>query len=87
MISALACPGELSTEFAGVLQKLWTNPTDERYGGGEYHPSGVVPTVCNPSTFKKHLGSLAPKYKGFEQQDAQEFLRFFLDELHNELNR
>lgn len=30
---------------------------------------------------------MAPQFTGYGQQDAQEFLRFLLDGIHNELNR
>lgn len=30
---------------------------------------------------------VAPRFIGYDQHDAQEFLRFFLDSLHEDLNR
>ncbi|KAI8922022.1 ubiquitin carboxyl-terminal hydrolase 2-like protein [Powellomyces hirtus] len=40
-----------------------------------------------PSRFKEHLEDWAPQFVGYDQQDAQEFLRFLLDGLHEDLNR
>ncbi|KAJ3222084.1 Ubiquitin carboxyl-terminal hydrolase 21, partial [Chytriomyces hyalinus] len=43
--------------------------------------------VINPSRFKRQIDSWAPQFAGYSQQDAQEFLRFMLDGLHEDLNR
>ncbi len=40
-----------------------------------------------PTAVKKAVGKLAKRFIGFKQQDAQEFLRFLLDGLHDDLNR
>jgi ubiquitin carboxyl-terminal hydrolase 2 len=40
----------------------------------------------NPSEFKMALSSKYRMYSGSTQQDAQEFLRFFLDSLHTAMN-
>jgi len=40
-----------------------------------------------PAAVKKAVGKLAKRFIGFKQQDAQEFLRFLLDGLHDDLNR
>ncbi|GBG31075.1 Ubiquitin carboxyl-terminal hydrolase 2 [Hondaea fermentalgiana] len=39
-----------------------------------------------PQLIKSVMARSAPQFAGFEQQDAQEFLVFFLDALHEELN-
>jgi ubiquitin carboxyl-terminal hydrolase 6/32 len=33
------------------------------------------------------IGKYAPRFNGFQQHDAQEFLAFLLDGLHEDLNR
>ena len=33
------------------------------------------------------MSKVAPQFSGYGQQDAQEFLRFLLDGMHEELNR
>ncbi|XP_065594537.1 ubiquitin carboxyl-terminal hydrolase 2 isoform X1 [Cyrtonyx montezumae] len=63
---------ELMSEFAKLIQLLWTlSPNDS----------------VNPSEFKTQIQRYAPRFVGYNQQDAQEFLRFLLDGLHSEVNR
>lgn len=40
-----------------------------------------------PSELKSQISRVARQFSGYGQQDAQEFLRFLLDGMHNELNR
>eukprot|EP00667_Euglena_gracilis_P005729 EG_transcript_5770 len=40
-----------------------------------------------PSTFKQMIGTWSSTFQGSRQHDAQEFLRFLLDGLHEDLNR
>ncbi|XP_077360309.1 ubiquitin carboxyl-terminal hydrolase 2-like [Festucalex cinctus] len=63
----------LVEEFAKLIQSLWTSVTNE--------------TTFIPSDFRRQVQICAPKFAGCNQQDAQEFLRFLLDALHNEVNR
>ena len=44
-------------------------------------------TSTRPAAVKKAVGKLAKRFIGFKQQDAQEFLRFLLDGLHDDLNK
>lgn len=37
--------------------------------------------------FKLKIGQLSPDFKGIRQNDAHEFLRLLLDELHNEIRQ
>uniref|UniRef100_A0A1A8FYH5 Ubiquitin carboxyl-terminal hydrolase n=3 Tax=Nothobranchius korthausae TaxID=1143690 RepID=A0A1A8FYH5_9TELE len=62
----------LMEEFAKLTQSLWTSLSNE---------------AISPSDFKNQIQRFAPKFVGSSQQDAQEFLRFLLDGLHNEVNR
>ncbi len=43
--------------------------------------------VAEPSSFRREMGSFAPRFVGYEQHDSQEFLTYALDGLHTELNR
>lgn len=63
---------ELMEEFAKLIQSLWTSASSE---------------AISPSDFKMQIQKYAPRFVGYNQQDAQEFLRFLLDGLHNEVNR
>uniref|UniRef100_H3ABN0 Ubiquitin carboxyl-terminal hydrolase 21 n=1 Tax=Latimeria chalumnae TaxID=7897 RepID=H3ABN0_LATCH len=58
--------------FADVLLALWKPDSCE---------------VVNPGKFKGVFQKYVPYFTGFSQQDAQEFLRFLMDRLHNEINR
>ncbi|XP_041947751.1 ubiquitin carboxyl-terminal hydrolase 2 isoform X2 [Alosa alosa] len=62
----------LMDEFAKLTQTLWTSAGNE---------------AISPSDFKTQIQKYAPRFVGYNQQDAQEFLRFLLDGLHNEVNR
>ncbi|XP_062328707.1 ubiquitin carboxyl-terminal hydrolase 2a isoform X2 [Osmerus eperlanus] len=62
----------LMEEFAKLLQTMWSSCSSE---------------AVSPSEFKTQIQRFAPRFVGYNQQDAQEFLRFLLDGLHNEVNR
>ncbi|KAM4544559.1 ubiquitin carboxyl-terminal hydrolase 2-like [Odontesthes bonariensis] len=62
----------LMEEFAKLTQSLWTSVNNDS---------------ISPSDFRSQIQRFAPKFVGCNQQDAQEFLRFLLDGLHNEVNR
>ncbi|XP_062872920.1 ubiquitin carboxyl-terminal hydrolase 2a isoform X2 [Trichomycterus rosablanca] len=62
----------LMEEFAKLIQTMWASSGSD--------------AVC-PSEFKTQIQRYAPRFVGYNQQDAQEFLRFLLDGLHNEVNR
>ncbi|XP_022070817.1 ubiquitin carboxyl-terminal hydrolase 2a isoform X1 [Acanthochromis polyacanthus] len=62
----------LMEEFAKLIQTVWTSSSSE---------------AVSPSEFKTQIQRYAPRFVGYNQQDAQEFLRFLLDGLHNEVNR
>ncbi|XP_063293069.1 ubiquitin carboxyl-terminal hydrolase 2 isoform X1 [Pelobates fuscus] len=66
------CNTAIMEEFARLLQAMWTSSANE---------------VVSPSDFKTQIQRYAPRFMGYNQQDAQEFLRFLLDGLHNEVNR
>ncbi|XP_029923081.1 ubiquitin carboxyl-terminal hydrolase 2a isoform X2 [Myripristis murdjan] len=62
----------LMEEFAKLIQTIWSSSSSE---------------AVSPSEFKTQIQRYAPRFVGYNQQDAQEFLRFLLDGLHNEVNR
>eukprot|EP01029_Cantina_marsupialis_P026504 TRINITY_DN7151_c0_g2_i1.p1 TRINITY_DN7151_c0_g2~~TRINITY_DN7151_c0_g2_i1.p1 ORF type:complete len:1651 (-),score=581.40 TRINITY_DN7151_c0_g2_i1:343-5295(-) len=44
-------------------------------------------TSYAPRKLKHTIGQVQPQFEGYEQHDAQELLAFFLDRLHEDLNR
>ncbi|NWT12921.1 UBP21 hydrolase, partial [Vireo altiloquus] len=65
-------PQELTESFADVIAALW-------------HPDSSE--AVNPGRFKAVFQKYVPSFTGYSQQDAQEFLKFFMDRLHVEINR
>eukprot|EP00994_Dinema_validum_P007600 NODE_635_length_1481_cov_36.170391_g472_i0.p1 GENE.NODE_635_length_1481_cov_36.170391_g472_i0~~NODE_635_length_1481_cov_36.170391_g472_i0.p1 ORF type:complete len:271 (-),score=15.96 NODE_635_length_1481_cov_36.170391_g472_i0:261-1073(-) len=51
------------------------------------HKVWTVNGSVSPSRFKSLIGTWANSFAGYRQHDAQEFLRFVLDGLHEDLNR
>ncbi|XP_062499390.1 ubiquitin carboxyl-terminal hydrolase 2-like [Corticium candelabrum] len=65
--------GRLVKAFADLMSEMWTSPSQD--------------SVVSPSLFKLRIQRFAPRFVGYSQQDSQEFLRFLLDGLHDELNQ
>ncbi|KAI8838388.1 hypothetical protein BC829DRAFT_364889 [Chytridium lagenaria] len=66
--------GQLATAFGEAVREIMKYIGDS---GKTY----------NPSNLKRYVEYWAPQFAGYNQQDAQEFLRFMLDGLHEDLNR
>nr|CAD7406141.1 unnamed protein product [Timema poppensis] len=62
----------LKITFSQVIQELWKVEHD-----------GVV----NTTALKSQIQRFAPRFMGYNQQDAQEFLRYLLEGLHEDVNR
>lgn len=76
--------GRLSKEYCTLVQSV-----QRTMAGGASSSSysyGDTSTIT-PSRLKDEVSRVATQFSGYGQQDAQEFLRFFLDGLHEELNR
>ena len=63
--------GALALSFQELVEELW----------------GERARVVTPTKFKRAIGKFAPRFLGYAQQDSQEFLRFLLDGLHEDLSR
>uniref|UniRef100_A0A493TJS6 ubiquitinyl hydrolase 1 n=1 Tax=Anas platyrhynchos platyrhynchos TaxID=8840 RepID=A0A493TJS6_ANAPP len=59
-------PQELTEAFADVIAALW-------------HPEPTE--AVNPGRFKAVFQKYVPSFTGYSQQDAQEFLKFFMDRI------
>ncbi|XP_027067090.2 ubiquitin carboxyl-terminal hydrolase 8 isoform X2 [Coffea arabica] len=67
----LGMNGKLALTFGELLRKLWA--------------PGATPVA--PRIFKSVIAGFAPQFGGYSQHDAQEFLAFLLDGLHEDLDR
>ncbi|KAG8432023.1 hypothetical protein GDO86_020155 [Hymenochirus boettgeri] len=65
-------PQELTEAFADVIATLWRPDP---------------PDAANPARLKAVFQKYVPSFIGYSQQDAQEFLKFFMDRIHVEINR
>ena len=66
----LGMGGKLAMSWGALLQQYWVEKT----------------RVGNPAEFKKTLGDKVKMFRGFGQQDSNEFMNFFIDYLNEDLN-
>lgn len=72
--TTLSCmKGALIKAFGIVIKELWR--------------SGEKDAVVNTTALKSQVQRFAPRFMGYSQQDAQEFLRYLLEGLHEDVNR
>eukprot|EP00045_Choanoeca_perplexa_P013992 m.161326 g.161326 ORF g.161326 m.161326 type:complete len:1598 (+) comp16526_c0_seq1:148-4941(+) len=69
---SLGSKGRIARAFHELVVELWDD--------NDYMPVG-------PRAFKAAISRRSERFKGYGQQDAQEFLEFLLDELHEDVNR
>ena len=67
----LGTGGKLLEEFAELLRVMWMGKYGER----------------SPTRFRTQLGKARSQFSGADQQDAQEFLNYILDMLHEDINK
>ncbi|KAL0281132.1 UNVERIFIED_CONTAM: hypothetical protein PYX00_002217 [Menopon gallinae] len=65
--------GALIKAFSNVIQELWAPNAEDK--------------IINTINFKSQIQRFAPRFMGYSQQDAQEFLRYLLEGLHEDVNR
>jgi ubiquitin carboxyl-terminal hydrolase 4/11 len=64
----------------GAMAKQYSQLLSQIYGDN-------AGSSVSPTAFKRQLGSSAPLFSGYGQQDSQEFLSFLVDAIHEDLNR
>jgi ubiquitin carboxyl-terminal hydrolase 4/11/15 len=68
----LGTGGKLADAYAAVMKELWMRPGARQ---------------AKPHALKRAIALFAPRFAGTLQHDAQEFLAYLLDGLHEDLNR
>nr|XP_031830008.1 sericin 1 isoform X2 [Nomia melanderi] len=71
-VTTSSMKGALIKAFSQVIHELWEV-------GGDH--------VVNTTALKSQIQRFAPRFMGYSQQDAQEFLRYLLEGLHEDVNR
>ena len=69
-VNPLGTKGSLAHAVAELVRAIWA----QQY------------TFLSPVTFRENICRWAPQFRGSDQHDAQEFLGFLLDGLHEDLN-
>ncbi|GFS20656.1 ubiquitin carboxyl-terminal hydrolase 2-like [Elysia marginata] len=64
--------GSLFKAYAQLMQSMWREKSE---------------TSVSPNAFKTQIQKFAPRFMGYAQQDSQEFLRYLLEGLHEDVNR
>jgi len=60
-------------EYANLIKRMWLSAESR--------------SIVSPSSFKNTIGRFAPRFVGYSEQDSQEFLRYLLQGLHEDVNR
>ncbi|XP_074653310.1 ubiquitin carboxyl-terminal hydrolase 2-like [Tubulanus polymorphus] len=68
-----------SSTMKGALFKAYANLMSEMWSGQT--------SSTSPNTFKSKMTRYAPRFSGYGQHDSQEFLRYALEGLHEDVNR
>ena len=63
---------DLSSAFKLAMLELWDTTSSDS---------------VDPYYLKRQVGIAAPRFSDYNQHDAHEFMRFLLNELHEEINR
>ena len=68
--SAKVQPITFWTEFCNLVQEMWFTASKS----------------ISPDAFQQAIWKAVPMFRGHQQQDAQEFMRYILDTMHTELS-
>lgn len=69
--NCLGTQGKVATAYDELIRRIWSGTTQS----------------ISPSTLKRHVSELFPRFSGYGQQDSHEFLNALLDALHEDLKR
>ncbi|XP_071095598.1 ubiquitin carboxyl-terminal hydrolase 2-like isoform X2 [Haliotis cracherodii] len=64
--------GAIMKAYVNIMQSMWKDRSD---------------TYISPNAFKTQVQKFAPRFMGYAQQDSQEFLRYLLEGLHEDVNK
>lgn len=64
--------GSLFKAYAQLMHAMWKDKSE---------------SSVSPNAFKTQIQKFAPRFMGYSQQDSQEFLRYLLEGLHEDVNR
>ncbi|XP_067674267.1 ubiquitin carboxyl-terminal hydrolase 2-like [Haliotis asinina] len=64
--------GAIMKAYVNIMQSMWKDRSD---------------TYISPNAFKTQIQKFAPRFMGYAQQDSQEFLRYLLEGLHEDVNK
>lgn len=67
----LGMEGRIAEAYGDMIKNMWSGNMD----------------CFTPRNFKFEVGSFAPQFSGYAQQDSQELMAFLLDGLHEDFNR
>ncbi|KAK6173980.1 hypothetical protein SNE40_017343 [Patella caerulea] len=68
-----------TSSMKGALMKAYVNLMNSMWKNSD--------TFVSPNSFKTQVQKFAPRFMGYSQQDSQEFLRYLLEGLHEDVNR
>ncbi|KAM3183944.1 hypothetical protein ACTXT7_009343 [Hymenolepis weldensis] len=60
--------------YAELMRQMWPS-------------TGTSVSYISPQSFRSQIQRFAPRFVGNSQQDAQEFLRYLVQGLHEDVNR
>ncbi|KAL3885261.1 hypothetical protein ACJMK2_025349 [Sinanodonta woodiana] len=66
--------GALMIAYANIMTSMWKD-------------KNTANSYVSPNSFKSQIQKFAPRFTGYAQQDAQEFLRYLLEGLHEDVNK
>ena len=69
------------------MKELWQSDTPLSISNNIYSSSRNTYTSLYPSNFKRAMALEYPQYSGNDQHDAQEFMRFLVSGLHDQMKR